>query len=186
MLTRCWGNCQTSWMVRITYPIATAFSSSGCTKFPRKDQFIPCTIRKNKMIEFCRREHGDFCYAKIGCKICGGRFVDELGMTHRILAILVDPRAETCVIVVANLFTLINIGAMIQFDSIGSSPNESIPWIQRMLKVQIGDKGAHLRVIAFESIPLTLRDRYHLVPMIGQQGPLLVNQCTHVIHGPVE
>lgn len=55
-----------------------------------------------------------------------------------------------------------------------------------MLKVQIRDKGAHLRVIAFESIPLTLPGRYHLVPVMGQQGPLLVDQCTHVVHGPVE
>lgn len=77
------------------------------------------------MIKFCRREHGDFCYAEIGRKICGGGLVDELGMTHRILAILVDPRVEPCVIVIANLFTSINIGAIYNLTALVLPPKKA-------------------------------------------------------------
>ena len=60
--------------------------------------------------------------------------VDELRVPHRVAGVLVDPRVETHVIVVMNLFPL-GSGAM-QLHSVGASTKERLARLQRGLEVQ--------------------------------------------------
>ena len=56
------------------------------------------------MVEFGRWEDRDFGQPKVWREVGGVRFVDEVRMSHGILAVLVDPRVETGVVVLPNFF----------------------------------------------------------------------------------
>ena len=49
-------------------------------------------------------KHRAFCQAKMRRKVCMTRLGDDLGMSQRVLTILVDPRIQRGDIIVTNLF----------------------------------------------------------------------------------
>ena len=88
------------------------------------------------MVEMLWWKDGTFGQAEIRREIGGIGFVQEGGMSHRIDAVLVDPRIQGRVIVVSDLLLLLDVS--VETYGIGPTPIKSISWFEGGLEVSMG------------------------------------------------
>ena len=87
------------------------------------------TVREHRMIEAFWRENGTLAQSKVVGEIGGPWFIVDFGMAKGITPVLIDPGVETGIIIMSNIFSLLDISSVVEFDGIGTSPEESLAWV---------------------------------------------------------
>ena len=130
-------------------------------------QFLPCAIGQDGMVQAWGRQHGTFGQTKVRMEVHGVGGVDELRVPHGVAGVLVDPRVETGVIVVTDLFPLG--GGAMHLHDIGASAKERLARLQRGLEVQGRHVVGHLRLVLESLVPVAFPHLHHRVPAVSQR-----------------
>ena len=96
------------------------------------------------------------------------------------LAVLVNPRVETGVIIVTDLFPLG--GGTMQLHGIGASAKEHFARLQRGLEVQGCHIVGHLGLVLESLVPVAFPHLHHRVPAVSQS----LGGAIGILHGPVQ
>ena len=147
-----------------------------------KREFIPRAIGQDGMVQAWGRQHHTFGQPKVWVEVHGVGGIDELWVPHGVAGVLVDPRVETRVIVVTDLFPLV--GGAMQLHHIGAS--ERLARLQRGLEVQ----GSHVvdpfGLVLESLVPVAFPHLHHRVPAVSQTLDFSLGGAKGILHGPVQ
>ena len=147
-----------------------------------KREFIPRAIGQDGMVQAWGRQHHTFGQPKVWVEVHGVGGIDELWVPHGVAGVLVDPRVETRVIVVTDLFPLV--GGAMQLHHIGAS--ERLARLQRGLEVQ----GRHVvdpfGLVLESLVPVAFPHLHHRVLAVSQTLDFSLGGAKGILHGPVQ
>ena len=87
------------------------------------------SLREHGVVEAFWRENGTLGPSKVVGEIGGPWFIVDFKIEDGIMPVLIDPEIETGIIIIPNLFSLLDISSVVEFDGIGTSPEESLSWV---------------------------------------------------------
>ena len=136
------------------------------------------------MVQAWGRQHSTLGKTKVRMEVHGVGGVDELRVPHGVAGVLVDPRVETRVIVVTDLFPLVR-GAM-QLHGVGASAKERLARLQRRLEVQGPHVVSHFGLVLESLVPVAFPHLHHCVPAVSQRLDFSLSGALGILHGPVQ
>ena len=139
-------------------------------------QFIPCAIGQDGMVQAWGRQHGTFGQTKVRMEVHGVGCIDELRVPDGVAGVLINPRVETGVIVVTDLFPL----------SVSASAKERLARLQRGLEVQGRHVFGHLGLVLESLVKVAFPHLHHSVPAVSQRLDFGLGGAIGILHGPVQ
>ena len=149
-----------------------------------KREFIPRAIGQDGMVQAWGRQNSTFGQTKVRVEVHGVWGVDELRVPHGVAGVLVDPRVETPVIVVTDLFPLG--GGAMQLHGVGASAKERLMRLQRGLELQGRHVVGHLGLVLESLVPVAFTHLHHRVPAVSQTLDFSPGGAIGILHGPVQ
>ena len=152
----------------------------------RECQLVVSPVREHRMVEAVWREDGALGQSKVVGEIGGPRFVKDLRMAEGITPVLIDPRVETGIIIIPHFFSLLDVSSVVEFDGIGTSPEENLSWVKGLLKVKASHKCLKVRIIGFGAGPSTFPNFLDNKVSISQKLHLGLGRAVNIIHRTVQ
>ena len=158
------------------------FLHTGSTE--GKQEFAVMAVRQDRMVEVTWRQNLTLDEPKVLLDVGVTRGGDEGRMSLGVDTGFVDPRVQGGDIDVMDLLS--GGDMMVELDRIGTTPTESVAWIQGLGELKVGQKRADVRGGVFETGPFTFPHVDDIVPLFSKVLDLLLGGLVDILHGPIK
>ena len=141
------------------------------------------TVREDRMVEMTWRQDFALDETKVLGDVGVSRIEDETRMAFGVHRGLVHPGVQGGHINV--MYLLIGCHVMVQFDSIGTTPAESVTGVQRFCELKGSHKRTDARGGVFETGPITFPHFYDMVSELSKLLDPLLGGLVDILHGSI-